>query len=229
VFILSLFTANECKQLAWYIIYLTNWNVILNAVSSVYSAVMVTLFYRKVIKVEFNESVNKSSNNNTQKLLKLQWILWTLSLVISISLSCVYWPLVYTGKDKGLNDSLTHAGNAIVNFIDLFVIACPARFGHFIYSLIFGLIYSFLFSMPYALLGGLNRHGHQYIYSVIDWKGNFQNAFCFAIAVLIFLSCVHLLLTLLAKLREKIYNRIENNRNLEKNSMQTFDNPSFNV
>lgn len=194
---------------------------------------MVTLFYRKVIKIrDVNETANKIENNKTEKLLKIQWILWTLSLVISVSLSCVYWPLVYTGKDKFLNDALTHAGNAIVNFIDLFIVACPAKFGHFIYPLSFGLVYAFIFSLPYALLGGLNRHGHVYIYNVIDWIGNPKSATIFAFAVLTFLSIVHLVMTGFVKLREKICEsrmKKASEMNNREDQDEIFDNPSFAV
>lgn len=141
-----------------------------------------------------------------------------------ISLTHVY----STGIDKGLNDALTHAGNAIVNFCDLFVVAYPSRFGHFVYPLSGGLLYTFIFMLPYSLAGGQNRHGHPYIYKVADWRGNPKGAIIFTLGTLTFLTIMHFILTSLAKLRERIHKRMNDKKN-EKTSMSNFDNPSFNA
>ena len=91
--ILSFITAVECDQLSYYAIYLTNWNVILNGSSSIFAAVLVTLFYRKNFTFDrdlHNESMSAS--------FKTFWLLSTLSTVISISLCLVYWPFIHVGR-----------------------------------------------------------------------------------------------------------------------------------
>lgn len=234
VFILSLITAGSCDQLPWYLIYLTNWNVVLNTISSVLMVTVLTLYHNKTIKFRDGDN-NYQVNYRLSRVLKTLWSLWILSLVVSVSLSLVYWPLIYTGKDKGLNDALTHAGNAIVNTFDLFVVAIPPRFGLFLFPLSLGVIYALGFSLPYALAGGLNRHGFHYIYSVTDWLNNPRDAMIFTVSTLLFLTLVHLVLTCLMVLREKIHKRIVDGKKKqmekpnEKNQhqMENHENPAL--
>lgn len=223
-------TAGRCEQLAWYIIYLTNWNVILNTISSLFMAIVQTSFHRQLFRIA--DCDNDKVNLGISRILKTQWALWILSLVVSVSLSLVYWPLIYTGKDKGLNDALTHAGNAIVNVVDLFVVAFPARFGLFVWPLSLGTVYALGFSLPYALAGGKNRHGFHYIYNVTDWLEKPGGALIFTVSTLTFLTIMHCVLTCLMILREKIHKRMidrKKNEIVQKNQhqMENHDNPTF--
>lgn len=168
--------------------------MILNAFSSLFGAVLVALYYRK--QVSFNDD-----NRSMTTPFKAYWLLTNLSTVVSISLSLVYWPLIYTGRDKGLTDALTHAGNAIVCFIDIFIKADPPRFGHFVYPLAFGIFYSYFFSLPYTLLGGTDRDFNNFIYSVLDWTNNMSGALKFSLATIVFLVFIHFILTGLATAR----------------------------
>jgi hypothetical protein len=225
VLILSLITADNCKQLNYYAIYLTNWNVILNAFSSLFGAALVTLYYQKKITFEDDQNV-------MPKIFKAYWLLSTLSTVNSISLSCVYWPLIYTGRDKGLNDALTHAGNAIVFLIDIFINAHPPRYGHFVYSLCFGVFYGYIFSLIYTLLGGTDRDMQNFIYSVLDWKKHTSDAAVFATATIIFLVFMHFVLTFLATTRIYIHQKIKSRKALVQSSQSggnndPLDNPSL--
>jgi hypothetical protein len=140
------------------------------------------------------------------KMQKAYWLLSTISTVVSISLSCVYWPLIYNGRDKGLNDSLTHAGNALFWLVDIFVNAKPPRFGHFIYPLSFGFFYGYLFSFPYTMLGGTDRDLKNFIYSVLDWKKNPTGAFTFATSTIVFLTTMHFIVNFFMSTRIHIHN-----------------------
>lgn len=84
-------TAKQDKNLVLYPIFLTNWNVILNGISSGFSAIIVTQCFRNFHKFE------KELQLMTVKL-KAAWILSSFSVVIAVSLSLVYWPLIYTGR-----------------------------------------------------------------------------------------------------------------------------------
>lgn len=202
VFVLSLITADECGQLSFYAVYLTNWNVVINAVTSLFGAVLVAFYYKRRIRFDDETKVMPMS-------FKVYWLLSLLSICVSISLSAVYWPLIYDGRDQGVNDALTHAGNAIFWFIDLFVIAHPPRFGHFVYPLGFGIFYAYVFSLPYTLLGGTDRDGNNYIYSVIDFTGKTGRALGFSLAIIVFLTIMHFVLTGFAMMRIKIHQRLK--------------------
>ncbi|CRL01831.1 CLUMA_CG015062, isoform A [Clunio marinus] len=224
VLVLSIYTGEECKQLEFYLIYLTNWNVILNAITSLFGAILVTFYYK--VKISF-----ENEENRMPKSFKIYWLLTTLSTVVSISLSCIYWPLIYTGRDKGLNDALTHAGNAIVFFIDIFVNAHPPRYGHFVYPLSFGVFYGYFFSLPYTLLGGVDRDYNNYIYSVLDWKNDTQNAIIFALSTVAFLVFMHFVLTFLTGTKKFVHKIIKSRRSETNETMSDsqYDNPSFKV
>lgn len=205
VFVLSLITAEECKQTSFYAIYLTNWNVMLNAFSSFFGVILVALYCRKQITFD-------DGNRHMPTSFKAYWLLSNLSTVVSISLSLVYWPLIYTGRDKGVTDALTHAGNAIVFFFDIFVNAHPPRFGHFIYPLGFGLFYSYVFSLPYTLLGGTDRDLNNFIYSVLDWTQHTSGAITFSLATIAFLVFMHFVLTGFATLRISLHKKFKSRR-----------------
>lgn len=223
VLALSIATAEGCKQLDFYGIYLTNWNVVLNASSSLLGAVLVAMYYKG--KMKFGDD-----SKSMTSALKVYWLLSTLSTVVSVSLSCVYWPLIYTGKDKGLNDSLTHAGNAIVLIVDIFVNGHQPRYGHFIYPLSFGVFYAFVFSLPYTVLGGTDRYFENHIYAVLDWTNNSSGAFTFASLTIFFLTFMHFVLTSFGHTRIHLHRRIksrQSDQSAESTTNHQFDNPSF--
>lgn len=207
---LSIRTAVNCSQIRFYLIFLTNWNVVLNSMSSVLGAVLVTCYYRKLLKFE---EVQKMT-----KVLKIYWVSSLLSTVVSISLSCVYWPLIYTGRDKGLNDALTHAGNAIFMFVDVFVSAFPFRYGLFIHPLGFGVFYGYFFSVFYTVIGGKDRDNNDFIYSVLDWNNHTISAFSFSTATIIFLIFIHFIISSLLHLKIYLYRKLSEKQNNEQSS-----------
>lgn len=220
VFILSLATAEGCNQLGFYLIYLTNWNVILNAVSTVFGAVLVTLYYRQ--KIMFDDDSKAMT-----KTIKFYWLLTTLSTVVSVTLSCVYWPLIYDGRDKGLNDALSHAGNAVMMIVDVYIRAHPPRYSHFVYPLSFGFFYGFLFSLPYTLLGGTERDLNNFIYSVVDWKKHPAAALTFALATIVFLIFMHFFLTFLATSRTYLHRRMMSKKLMNRSTTSAENNHGF--
>ena len=216
---LSIATAASCGQTRFYLIFLTNWNVVLNAMSSVLGAVLVTCYYRKIL--EFEESRKMS------KALKIFWVSSLLSTVVSISLSCVYWPLIYTGRDKGFNDALTHAANAIFMFVDVFISASPYRYGLFIYPLGFGVFYAYVFSVFYVVFGGNDRDNNNYIYSVLDWNNHTMAALTFSTATIVFLIFIHFVISSLLHLRIYFHRKLSEKQNIEQTSSSEVGNSNI--
>ncbi len=212
VLMLSIYTASECEQLDFYLIYLTNWNVMLNALSSIFGAVLITLQWNNnnnnniIFKV-----YNEPDEYRMSKMLKIHWFLSNLSTIVSISVSLAYWPS-YDGRDAGLNDILTHAGNSIVLFIDTFVHARPPRYGHFIYPFTFGILYLIVFSLPYQLLGGVNRDYKNYIYRSLDWTNNTKVAIKSALMLTVLLVIVHIFITYSIVVRHFLYSKFKCNK-----------------
>lgn len=163
----------------------------LNALSSTFGAVLKTLHYNN--KITLNSVDNEPDKHRMTIALKVHWLLSNLSTVVSIGVSLAYWP-TYVGRDAGLNDVLTHAGNSVVLFVDTFIHARPPRYGHFIYPLSFGMVYLALFSLPYQLLGGLNRDYKNYIYPSLDWASNTKVAIESSLMLSVSLVIVHLII-----------------------------------
>lgn len=97
-----------------------------------------------------------------------------------------------------------HAGNALVNFIDLLVHAHPAYFGHVIYVFGGGFLY-LIFCLVYTYGGGTDRDGINMIYPEIDFKNNLPSATIFVVQTLFMLSMMHFVLTAIVHLRVFVY------------------------
>lgn len=174
----------------------------LNALSSLFGAVLKTLHYNKTT-LNVNDDPDK---NRMTKTLKVYWLLSNLSTVVSISVSLAYWPS-YDGRDAGLNDYLTHAGNSVILFVDTFIHARPNRYGHFVYPLSFGIVYLIIFSLPYQLSGGLNRDYKNYIYPSLDWTNNTKTAINSASMLIILLVIVHLVIAVVITARLYLHSK----------------------
>lgn len=174
--------------------------MVLNATFAVFGAVLVGLYYSR--KIKFHESGSKMIRP-----FKVYWLLAVLSTSVSVAVSLSYWP-GYNGRDEGVNDVLTHAVNSIILLIDTCVIAHPPRFEHVVYPIGFGVFYAFVFSLPYTLLGGVNRDYKNYIYPSIDWTNQTNGAVTTSIIIIAEMSGVHLVVTGLGKLRVYLARKI---------------------
>ena len=120
------------------------------------------------------------------------------------------------GRDWGVNDFLTHAGNSIVLFADLFVVRHPGSFSHFIYPSVVGLIY-LMFTIIYTFLGGTDRYGANYVYKSLDWRNGTKSATITAAITIVLLCVIHFVVVGVHRLRYKIHNRQISKRNLTNN------------
>lgn len=199
VLLLSIFSAEDLKL---YGIYLTNWNVVMNASSSLMGAVLVSLYCNRTITF-------KDKRDGMSKILKVYWLLSAISPPLCLSVTCLYWTLIYNEHDTGLNNSLTHAGNAIVLIIDVCVNAHPPRYGLFIYPMIVGASYGFVFNCLYTILGGTNENSENFVYSILDWNKNAVSAFMMSSVATVLVSTLHLGFTFIAKVRIYLHKKLK--------------------
>lgn len=136
------------NQVLVYFIYLTNWNLNMTMVMTCMSAWHATLFYKE--KIELKKTMPKN--------MKIFWFLSSTTTMSAILISVMYWTVLYKpGKNSvDLNNILIHGTNSIILVIDLFVVKQPARFGLYVYSFMFGVVY-LIFTWIYPALGGLNK------------------------------------------------------------------------
>lgn len=199
VLVVSLIASYHTRTLNFYLIYLTNWSVIMNVISSIFHAYVVTLYHQTKISLVDAEMSKK---------LKVHWFLATLSAVACITMSTIYWLKIRTEKDKGLSDWLTHAGNAIMMTFDIIIRTHPPRFGHFIYSMVFGIFYGFFFTIPYIYLGGTNKDFNNFIYPSMDWKNQPIAALKFTLSSILFIALVNFLLTVWESMQVFLHKRL---------------------
>ena len=95
---------------------------------------------------------------------KINWILHSVTFTLSILAFIVFWGLLYSsqGSSNLIGSVATHGFNMILLTIDLFFIAFPVRYLHFVYTFLLGLIYT-IFTVIYWAAGRPD------IYGIINW------------------------------------------------------------
>lgn len=115
---------------------------------------------------------------------------------------------------------MTHAGNSIVLFADLFVVRQPGSFSQFIYPPAVGLIY-IMFTIVYTFLGGTDRYGANYVYKILDWRNDTKSAVIISAITIVLLCVIHLVVVGVHRLRCKFHSRQISKRNLSINISST--------
>lgn len=83
------------------------------------------------------------------------WFLSNVTINVSITISCIYWLMIYDSKRDYLDfvNITTHGVNIVVLLLDLIVTAQPFRLLHLVQPLGVGVAYV-LFTLVFYLLGG---------------------------------------------------------------------------
>jgi len=131
-------------------IYLTNLSFLLSTVTMTISACLATLHYKKS---------DSCTTSEMTTILKLFWILSTISTTIAVAVSVNYWMLVHDPEKHAIdfNNIVSHLMNVLVLLIDLCVIKQPGKFSFFIFPTSYGAVY-LSFTWIYAISGGLDKY-----------------------------------------------------------------------
>ncbi|CAG9806806.1 unnamed protein product [Chironomus riparius] len=181
-------------------IYLTRLNMLATAITCTIGACYALSFYYGKTKPQDRMTLG----------LKFYWFMYNNIVPFACAVSLVYWILLYgTDKDDhiSLNNVLMHMTNSIVLLFDLLVIQHEYRILHFLYSLICGTLY-LAFTIIYPVLGGVNDRGHNYIYSVLDWKKNPTKAVILTFGVYVLLFVLHVMICGIAKVKQMVHDCI---------------------
>lgn len=196
----SLIKADEMGELGYFGIFVSNWNLVLNAVASVCSVfILCPYFTEKIIE----------GQNKMPWSFQLYWFLVMLSPSVSFGISSVHWT-IFDISDTDLNTFLTHAGNSIVLLLDVFINAYPARFGHFVYPMGLQIFYFFGFNLPYTLLGGVNEKNDNCVYDFVDWINRPNEALMNSLKFVMAAAVMQLSITALIKTRAFVARKIKN-------------------
>jgi len=167
------------------------------AITCTFGSCYAVLFYVEKIKPQDRMTLG----------LKFYWFMHSNIVPFSCAVSLVYWILLH-GTDKDdtidLNNILMHMTNSLVLLIDLLVIQHEYRILHFLYSIVCGTLY-LAFTIIYPFLGGVNDKGHNYIYSVLNWKEKPLKAVIVTIGVYFLLFVLHVIICGVAKVKQMVH------------------------
>ena len=143
--------------------------------------------------------------------LSLTWLLFTLASEVMVPVGLVYW-ITWDGTVVSWPVNIhEHGVSVLPGLVDLFMSGIPVRFLHFIYLMLFALVYA-LFNVFFWLAGGTDAEGNRYIYSIVNFEDSpLQASLILVIMVLILPLLVHSLYWCLYLLRVGIlYCRLRN-------------------
>ena len=125
---------------------------------------------------------------------KIQWVLFSIGVHMAVTVTILYWTVLYRGGPVDCVAINTHLVNGIVALFDIRVSGIPVRIFHFIYPTIFATAYA-TFTGIYFAAGGTNPNGDPYIYPVLDYgKNPGLAAVLIVVCVLVFVPLVQAVL-----------------------------------
>ncbi|XP_066146028.1 protein rolling stone-like isoform X2 [Euwallacea fornicatus] len=137
--------------------------------------------------------------------LKLYWFYWMLNIMattIAFTITLIYWTLIYqTGVWSTMN-FMAHGMNSILMFFDLCIVAHPIRILHFLYPIVFAVIY-LTFTGIYYACGGLDSNGSPYIYPILKWD-NIGFTCKYAAFILVVIIIIHIMTWVVQVIRKKL-------------------------
>nr|KAG5697353.1 hypothetical protein BaRGS_004079 [Batillaria attramentaria] len=159
------------------LIWLTYWSFYMVTARVTITSLNAWIFVFRTVRYQKRKSTHKSppdrrveEGSGLPVMYKLQWLLQNVSSCSAIIVSLLYWTLLYSGENSPTMISVnSHAVNSVFVLTDLLLSRAPIRIQHFIYTVVFFLVYV-LFSIIYWAAGGQNHRGENYIYSLLDYS-----------------------------------------------------------
>ena len=134
---------------------------------------------------------------------KLLWLLHIISANGGLLVTVGYWTVLYEDDEPiDANNITKHALNSVFMLVDTFLCSIPVRLFHFIYPLLYIIIY-LGFTVVYWVLGGTNIQGNPYIYKLLDYDNYEASTGCLVgFFLLVVQPVLQLLLFGFVKLRD---------------------------
>lgn len=182
-----------------WLIYLTNWGLLLVS-ATMLSSLAVSL--RFVLKKPYETT-------ELPWYVSLYWAMFNISVTLSILITCLFWILLYTPgmhEELGLKalwlDIMTHGLTSCLMLIELLISRTPVRLAHIYQPLSIAIWYA-AFSIIYYATGGTDILGNAYIYEVLDWARSQRAGIIVAIACAA-LIILYLIIWTIAYCRDKL-------------------------
>ena len=139
---------------------------------------------------------------------KFLWLLYIISANGGLLVTAGYWTVLFEEDEPvDANNITKHALNSVFMLIDTFLSSIPVRLFHFIYPLLYIIIY-LGFTVVYWVLGGTNIQGERYIYKLLDYDNYDPSTGCLVgFFLLVVQPVLQILLFGFVKLRDYIYKK----------------------
>ena len=202
-----------------YLIYLTNWSMIMWVAYLLVAAILVTvkLLQVNVFQRSTFDALTPSDNSagiidasrgccgvgtdGTNWYHKVQWLLFTIAGGAALTVTILYWSLLYNDSTKldGVNINV-HLTTGIMAVVDIWISGTPIRIYHTIYLQLYGVAFT-AFSGIYFAADGKNSDDDPYIYEQLDYESHPGKAAVTVIATILGLPIIHLLFYIMYVLR----------------------------
>ena len=94
---------------------------------------------------------------------------------------------------------------AIFATLDTLISAKPWKFCYILFTLALGIIYCIFNAIYILVLDGTGYNDEDYVYPILDWKNDAENATLFCLISLLVLSVIFTSFYVLTKIRDKIW------------------------
>ena len=160
-----------------YLVFLTNWAFITFSFYLIVAAISTTTKYLSVhllwpaegdsfsrandFVIEKPQGCCGYKNNNITWYQMIHWVLFTLATDLAVGVMLLYWTLLYDSDMDtvdGVNAN-THLINGLIALLEIWISGVPVNFVHFLYAIIFGVIYSIFTGVYYVISDDLIYDG----------------------------------------------------------------------
>jgi len=194
------FTIYDTKDGLRWIIYLTNWNVVLE-----------TLFFSISFLVSFYNYYNNvvPLPDNLTFFDKLIWVLFIILVAITPLATLYYWLLLFHPHNAWLPVYINlHIVMPALMLVDLWVCSIPLRIVHVLWAILWYLAY-IIFVVIYMYNGGTNPiDDGNYVYAVLDWKQDMKGVIITVVSGLLIVPGCYFLSCFAVYLRKLLMNKI---------------------
>lgn len=197
---------------ALFLIFLTNWSLIVFVIYLFIAAASVTTKFLTVHccrrKSYTDDDFSRTptyyfkkpsgccgyKSNTLSWYQMIHWLSFSYGGELALAVTILYWIVLYRGGGVDGISANTHLTNGIISVVDILLTGTPVSLLHIIYPLSFGGAYA-AFTGFYFAGNGTNVNGDPFIYSVINYDTNPGLSSAIVILVVIlFLPLIHLLM-----------------------------------
>lgn len=152
-------------------------------------------------------------DDNTNCIEKMTWLLYTVSLTMTLMVTVGYYTAAGTNFDDFDVFALhIHGINLLIMCADFLLGQIPIHFLHFYFPTLFVAVY-LIFTGIYYAAGGTDAQGRSYIYPPLDYQNELTKAILLAVVLIILTAIAHCIFSVVAIVRNYVVARYNCCRN----------------